>query len=623
MNPATSYPMASLYVGDLHPDVTEAMLFEKFSTCGPVLSIRVCRDMITRRSLGYAYVNFQQPHDAERAMDTMNFDTIKGRPIRIMWSQRDPSLRKSGVGNVFIKNLDKSIDNKALYDTFSAFGNILSCKIACDEHGSKGYGFVHFETEEAARQSIEKVNGMLLNGKKVYVGRFIPRKERIMLMGDKHRKYNNVYIKNFGEELDDEKLREMFEQYGKIISAKVMYDGSGKSRGFGFVSFEEPDAAEKAVTTLNGTEMGGKQIYCGRAQKKAERQAELKEKFEKIKLERINRYQGVNLYVKNLDDGVDDERLRKEFSQFGTITSAKVMGEGGRSRGFGFVCFSSPEEATKAVTEMNGRIIVAKPLYVALAQRKEDRRAHLASQHIQRLASMRQQNVQYNPIFNAGGAGYFVPTMPQAQRGFFTPANVPSIRQARAPWAPSVRPNQAAGFQAMSNQIRTRPPTAQTQMRPTTVNSRPITGQSVAAGAPRVAAMAGMTRPPGAGAIPQQARPNPYPNSRPQMAGQPGRPMQQAQQSVVIPGQDPLTASMLAAAPPQEQKQMLGERLFPLIQRMHPELAGKITGMLLEIDNSELLHMLESHESLKLKVEEAVAVLQAHQAKESAAAKKD
>ncbi|KAL8578418.1 Polyadenylate-binding protein 1 [Nucella lapillus] len=453
MNPAApSYPMASLYVGDLHPDVTEAMLFEKFSTAGPVLSIRVCRDMISRRSLGYAYVNFQQSSDAERALDTMNFDCIKGRPIRIMWSQRDPSLRKSGVGNVFIKNLDKSIDNKALFDTFSAFGNILSCKIACDDNGSKGYGFVHFETEEAARQAIEKVNGMLLNGKKVFVGRFIPRKERLLLLGDKLRKFNNVYIKNFGDDLDDDKLKQLFEPFGKIISAKVMTDAQGQSRGFGFVSFEETDSAEKAVAAISGMELNGKSLFAGRAQKKSERQAELKERFDKFKVDRVNRLQGVNLYVKNLDEAVDDERLYKEFSQFGTITSAKVMTEGGRTKGFGFVCFSNPGEATRAVTEMNGRIIVCKPLYVALAQRKEDRRAFLAS----RVNVARQQNQQsYNSqVFQPGGAGYFIPTVPQAQRGFFAPAQMPQIRGQQC-WQNPSRPSQhtaPAGYQSVTSQ---------------------------------------------------------------------------------------------------------------------------------------------------------------------------
>ncbi|MEJ1288462.1 hypothetical protein NN561_019493 [Cricetulus griseus] len=105
--------------------------------------------------------------DADRALDTMNTDVSKGKPILIMRSQRIPSLRKSGVGNVFMKNVDKSIDNKALYDTFSAFGNILSCKVVCDENCSNG--FVHFKTQEA---TIEMMDGVLLNDCKVFVGRF-------------------------------------------------------------------------------------------------------------------------------------------------------------------------------------------------------------------------------------------------------------------------------------------------------------------------------------------------------------------------------------------------------------------------------------------------------------------
>jgi len=605
--------MASLYVGDLHPDITEAMLYEKFSPAGPVLSIRVCRDMITRRSLGYAYVNFSQPADAERALDTMNFDVVKGKPIRIMWSQRDPSLRKSGVGNVFIKNLDKSIDNKALYDTFSAFGNILSCKVVCDENGSKGYAFVHFETQDAADRAIEKMNGMLLNDRKVFVGRFKSRKEREAELGAKAKEFTNVYIKNFGDDMDDERLKELFDKYGKTLSVKVMTDPTGKSRGFGFVSYEKHEDANKAVEDMNGTELNGKTVFVGRAQKKMERQAELKRKFEMLKQERISRYQGVNLYIKNLDDTIDDEKLRKEFSPFGSITSAKVMLEEGRSKGFGFVCFSSPEEATKAVTEMNGRIVGSKPLYVALAQRKEERKAHLTNQYMQRIAGMRAMPA--NAIINQfqPTSGYFMPAVPQAQNRttYYAPNQLAQMRP-NPRWQQQGGRGQG-GFQGIPSSLRQPGPRA---------NLRHMSPSSGTQG-PRAAGQAMAPRPsmgvPGPRAMPPYKYATSVRNPNPQVV-QPIA-LQQAQPAVHVQGQEPLTASMLAAAPPQEQKQMLGERLFPLIQAMHANLAGKITGMLLEIDNSELLHMLESHESLRSKVEEAVAVLQAHQAKKDATQK--
>merc|ERR1719352_92245 len=92
-----------------------------------------------------------------------------------------------------------------------------------------------------------------------------------------------------------------------------------------------------------------------------------------------------------------------------------------------------------------------------------------------------------------------------------------------------------------------------------------------------------------------------------QQGGQ-ARPPAQQQQAAAGP-QGSLNAAALAAAPPGVQKQMLGEKLFPAIAKYQPELAGKITGMMLEMDNSELLILLESEQQLRTKVDEAMRVL--------------
>lgn len=654
---------ASLYVGELDPSVTEAMLFELFSQIGPVASIRVCRDAVTRRSLGYAYVNYNTTVDGEKALEELNYTIIKGRPCRIMWSQRDPALRKTGAGNVFIKNLDVAIDNKALHDTFAAFGNILSCKVAQDEHGnSKGYGFVHYETDEAASQAIKHVNGMLLNEKKVYVGHHIPKKDRQSKFEEMKANFTNVYVKNINPDTSDDEFRELFNRYGDITSASLARDNeTGKNRGFGFVNFTSHEAAAKAVDELNAKDFKGTDLYVGRAQKKHEREEELRRSYEAARMEKANKYQGVNLYIKNLADDIDDEKLRTMFAEYGPITSAKVMrdtvGEGsgdekekddkdkenkketeeasasgdesgeqksdnkgdkrfGKSKGFGFVCFSNPDDATKAVADMNQRMINGKPLYVALAQRKDVRKSQLEAS-IQARNQLRMQSAaagmpgpfMQTPVFYAPNQQGGFPAAPAAAgRGMPYQLGMPiqGGQGGRQGQFPNNFPGQAGGRGGMPPQQQIPPNMyGMPGTFPPAGYNQPNNPQFIAALQQvqhQAAALAGGrgAQPGGRGPMQGMGMPGNMQggmqggrgNVNRQFPGGPqgrGAPAQMSGMPELSAGA--LLQNQLANAAPPAQKQMLGEAIFPKIQALQPELAGKITGMLLEMDNQELVNL--------------------------------
>ncbi|XP_060201389.1 polyadenylate-binding protein 7-like isoform X2 [Lycium barbarum] len=253
--------MAKLYVGDLHADVTNLDLFNAFIECEGLEAVLVCRDSSTGRSLCYGYVKFYHHDYAERAIEVKNHSTLKGKAIRVSWPRRDSDVRRSKPAYVFIKNLNDTIDSAKLEEIFQKFGNILSCKVAVSEDGrSKGCGFVQFETEDSASAAIEELNESEVGGKQIYVGK--PSPDEI---------YTNLFIKNLDLDISEEHLREKCSEFGKIISLGIPKDKNGGSKGSGYVNFENPDDARRAVEAMNESKLGCKILHVARAQQKTER----------------------------------------------------------------------------------------------------------------------------------------------------------------------------------------------------------------------------------------------------------------------------------------------------------------------------------------------------------------
>ncbi|XP_019161831.1 PREDICTED: polyadenylate-binding protein 6-like [Ipomoea nil] len=158
----------TLYVGDLHPETTATDLEVAFSVIGPLDSFGIRKDAVSGKSLCYAFVNFSCISHASKALACLNHKTLRGKPMRIMWWQRESELRKAGIGNVFVKNLAHSVTSAQLESMFSKYGIILSCKVVEEKNGkSKCFGFVHFETQNLAISAISSLHGAVFEGKKL------------------------------------------------------------------------------------------------------------------------------------------------------------------------------------------------------------------------------------------------------------------------------------------------------------------------------------------------------------------------------------------------------------------------------------------------------------------------
>ncbi|KAG8228161.1 hypothetical protein J437_LFUL002815 [Ladona fulva] len=162
---------ATIYVGGLDEKVSEALLWELFVQSGPVVNVHMPKDRVTQQHQGYGFVEFMGEEDADYAIKIMNMIKLYGKPIRV--NKASAHQKNLDVGaNIFIGNLDPEVDEKLLYDTFSAFGVILQTpKIMRDPEtgNSKGYAFINFASFEASDAAIEAMNGQYLCNRPITV----------------------------------------------------------------------------------------------------------------------------------------------------------------------------------------------------------------------------------------------------------------------------------------------------------------------------------------------------------------------------------------------------------------------------------------------------------------------
>ncbi|CAI5472789.1 unnamed protein product [Closterium sp. Yama58-4] len=148
---------ATAYVGNLDPQMSEELIWELFVQAGPVVNVYVPKDRVTGQHQGYGFVEFRSEEDADYAVKVLNMVKVFGRPMRVNKASQDRRTVDVGA-NLFIGNLDPDVDEKVLYDTFSAFGVIVTNpKIMRDtESGnSKGFGFISYDSFEASDAAIE------------------------------------------------------------------------------------------------------------------------------------------------------------------------------------------------------------------------------------------------------------------------------------------------------------------------------------------------------------------------------------------------------------------------------------------------------------------------------------
>ncbi|KAG2470691.1 ELAV3 protein, partial [Polypterus senegalus] len=313
-NGSTDDSKTNLIVNYLPQNMTQEEFKSLFGSIGEIESCKLVRDKITGQSLGYGFVNYVDPNDADKAINTLNGLKLQTKTIKVSYAR--PSSASIRDANLYVSGLPKTMSQKEMEQLFSQYGRIITSRILVDQVTgiSRGVGFIRFDKRNEAEEAIKGLNGqkplgaaepitvkfannpsqktgqalltqLYQTAARRYTGPLHHQTQRFRLDNLLNMAYGVkrfspitidsmtslagvnltgptgagwcIFVYNLSPEADESVLWQLFGPFGAVTNVKVIRDfTTNKCKGFGFVTMTNYDEAAMAIASLNGYRLG-------------------------------------------------------------------------------------------------------------------------------------------------------------------------------------------------------------------------------------------------------------------------------------------------------------------------------------------------------------------------------
>ncbi|XP_034934012.1 ELAV-like protein 1 isoform X2 [Chelonus insularis] len=356
----------NLIVNYLPQTMTQEEIRSLFSSIGEVESCKLIRDKVTDstaalslagdmlspgqfsfgQSLGYGFVNYHRPEDAERAINTLNGLRLQNKTIKVSYAR--PSSEAIKGANLYVSGLPKNMTQQDLENLFSPFGRIITSRILCDNMSVRQYvtgggdnlpgvGFIRFDQRVEAERAIQELNGTIPKGST----------EPITVKFANNPSNNNKAIPPIAAYLTPQASR----RFGGPI-----HHPTGRFR---YIPLSPLSSTGKAMLAIN---------------KGLQRYSPLAGDLLTNSMLPGNAMSGSGwcIFVYNLAPETEENVLWQLFGPFGAVQSVKVIRDlqTNKCKGFGFVTMTNYEEAVVAIQSLNGYNLGTRVLQVSFKTNK-------------------------------------------------------------------------------------------------------------------------------------------------------------------------------------------------------------------------------------------------------------